>query len=463
MRRLRLLSVALVMAIGAGVLQAQGDTVSLLQAPHVAKYLRIRVLHDDSTSLAYRADATDDAFFPLPDDFILVASQGVSFRVTDFNPLVLDVTLKQALEDDASYKSVGQFLDQLAATGKAVGFKPADDGKGNAAPAKVPPECLVLETRGEALRKKLDKFLEAPDIDAKTVIAWTSDATGYSKTKIVLSQIQETASKVGASATAIRDDITVIKSLQRDGCSNIDTDKLKGLLSQAAAAVAARDKLKAALDEIAKRLDVLVSATDKWRDGAAPLSDYELDVSKDTFQKNKLTLSVVRREYTLKEGVLTVTSRPAVNHTFIVRHYCLLCPDTAAAAIYSDLRYPSYGTKQVGGATVVDRVSTSSGRVDAAVLLGLVCRCWSPTFVYPQVHVGISSAKDFPGFLIGAGLRFTNLKDFSISGGRMFTWYKDLDKLTVGGPVSGTAELNSDLRLKRAPTTWYGALQYSFK
>jgi len=46
--------------------------------------------------------------------------------------------------------------------------------------------------------------------------------------------------------------------------------------------------------------------------------------------------------------------------------------------------------------------------------------------------------------------------------GRMITWSKDLDGIKPGDPVSGTAELESHLKLKRQPSAYYVAIQYNF-
>ena len=81
----------------------------------------------------------------------------------------------------------------------------------------------------------------------------------------------------------------------------------------------------------------------------------------------------------------------------------------------------------------------------------------------PFIQFGMSTAKDFPGFLAGAGFRFTSPVAFSISAGGMITRYKDLDDPSrLNKPISGTAEIKDHLIDKTSPVALYGAIQLKF-
>ncbi len=81
--------------------------------------------------------------------------------------------------------------------------------------------------------------------------------------------------------------------------------------------------------------------------------------------------------------------------------------------------------------------------------------------VYPAVQFGLTNSKDYPGFIIGGGLRFTYPRALSVVAGRLYTWYRDLEGLKVGDPVQGTADLESHLQRKSKRASYFG-IQYSF-
>jgi hypothetical protein len=66
---------------------------------------------------------------------------------------------------------------------------------------------------------------------------------------------------------------------------------------------------------------------------------------------------------------------------------------------------------------------------------------------------------------MGAGLRLFGLSkgDVAVGGGAMFSWVKDLQKLRVGDVVSGTNDINTDLKFNSRPKVGgYFAIQYKF-
>jgi hypothetical protein len=132
--------------------------------------------------------------------------------------------------------------------------------------------------------------------------------------------------------------------------------------------------------------------------------------------------------------------------------------------IYNNITYPQYGTTtNASGQTVVKRTKDHEP-IGGALMLNLVMRLGRGASVaHPLLQFGVSSAKEFPGFLAGIGVRFVEPFNFSLSVGGMITRYKDLDgELKVGDPASGTADINKHLVYKTSPVAIYGAMQLKF-
>jgi hypothetical protein len=96
----------------------------------------------------------------------------------------------------------------------------------------------------------------------------------------------------------------------------------------------------------------------------------------------------------------------------------------------------------------------------AAALLNGVFNVWGGG-IHPMIQIGLSYTKDAPALLTGAGLRFTQAKGLGIAGGLLIGWVEELAKLHVGSPVTGTSDIEKDLKLEQH-FSYYFALQYSF-
>ena len=80
-----------------------------------------------------------------------------------------------------------------------------------------------------------------------------------------------------------------------------------------------------------------------------------------------------------------------------------------------------------------------------------------------MLQVGITTSKDVPALLGGAGIRLFGLPkgEVALGGGGMIAWVKDLRTLQVGGPVGGMSDIETDLGYVRRHGS-YLALQYKF-
>lgn len=450
-----------------GSLDASNDTVPLLEAPNVGRFVRLQVSADGKTLRFAFKDQAD--FLELPASRTLLSTSKVSVRLADYNPLQVTVSTNTTTEADPNYKALDDFLSSLEALGKqVVPTAPKAPGVAAVDTAKDSP-C-------EAAGHSIQRILTGPaPLTSQKLGKWVKGSAGLSG---ILTQLGESNSSDGGT---VRGTLTTVKSSTKELDADIallekwfrqqqactftnDSDlqaRITGLYLLAQQALPPLKGIATQLSTLEERL-VSFSTDTKWFDSdRTTKSDYELLVSPDPF-KNKITLhlDVQGRTYTLSEaGALTIKESDKMSWDIYLRYYSLFVPEVAAGVLYNEVKYPQYGTAVVNGKTTVAPASTGSGHIDAALMTNIVFRGLEMRWLYPMAQIGVSTAKDFPGILGGLGLRFWRL---SISVGRMVTWSKDLDHLKVGDEVTGTAQIDSDLKLTRAPTAWYGAIQYSF-
>ena len=164
-----------------------------------------------------------------------------------------------------------------------------------------------------------------------------------------------------------------------------------------------------------------------------------------------------------REGLHTDTlTKKAAAGDIVIRRFSTFAPEIAAGLVVGNIRKPSYGTtKDASGATIVARKDDQPVSLSAALMLNAVCKCGTDSFAYPMFQVGALADPKSPGLLFGAGLRFIRPSHLGLATGAALVWIKDLDKLTVGGPVGGTTDIDNDLKF-RPVVKMYFTFQYTF-
>jgi hypothetical protein len=142
---------------------------------------------------------------------------------------------------------------------------------------------------------------------------------------------------------------------------------------------------------------------------------------------------------------------------FIVAKRWTLLPFISTGLIYTNVTYPNYSLKTDN---LTNTVATSEKTVinyRPAVFLNLLLANWEP--FYPFAQVGITTGENDALFPVGIGIALG--KNFTLSGGVMLGYRKDLTNLKVGSVVVDELELKNDLKYK-ALTSYYFSINYSF-
>jgi hypothetical protein len=448
------------------VCPATADTTAALLTADVAGD-RIYITFD-GTQLSYKLNATR-ALQPLTDNTTVLISNSVGIAYISFNPLTAKVRLDVTEQPDANY-DISSFLTALTGFATAV----APETAAVKPPSAVQPSfaCALdkdLQELDDVLGSKADA--DGSDkwkaVSVDEVAAWKDGALG-------LKGVRDTMKLIGDASKRLDVRLAEIgkrwKAVQDEWQSNGGQDchhkpeQLAAATAQRAPAVetaiADTTAIRGSLNSLLDYLKVFASAAD-WSGDDFTISVKRPDIGKQATVK----ITVASLSLALGKTSVAVTEVPKqqVTRSVVLREYSLFPREVGVAVVHSDLRYPTYGTAVVDGKTVVAKADNSANAVTGAVMLNLICRCMGRSSpVFPGLQIGIGTAKDAPSLLGGFVLRFISPSAFSIMGGWQITWAKDLDKLKVGDPVSGTAAIDSDLKLRRLPSAWYIGAQYSF-
>jgi hypothetical protein len=442
-------------------------TIDLLQGQKVRGSLTL-VVPSKAGNILYRVDADPDNRTLEKNTSFLISNQ-VAIQVENFNPLKMALVIKDIEEVDVNFgPQLSEFFDKLLVLGTTI--RPsADQTKKSLESMQFTsaPPCEPAVVFNDLFSRTIRIVSGVPDTDKqirKDLAATTGGRNGSLAFQASLASQIDT---LGNNAQAIDSELATLKSaldtlLANPACSSIASDAQARFL----AVKAQGDAAKAALATISDQLKVLkkdveaVTDPEKWNSAGTSYIAHRATLLPD--KQRTVTVTVTLRDVNDRLGGPLLLEKGTVEGSMVLHNYSLFIPEVAAGVVYSDQRYPKYGTKEEGGVMKVARASEDGPGVEAALMLNLICRCWGRNIFYPSLQLGLSSAKDVPGLLFGLGFRFTQPRQLSLTGGRMLTWAKDLDKLKVGDVVSGTAALESDLKLKRQPTAWYVAVQYSF-
>jgi hypothetical protein len=238
--------------------------------------------------------------------------------------------------------------------------------------------------------------------------------------------------------------------------------------SQNSSVVQQLTALKNTLIQLQKELTATYAVDTRWV--GTDRKEFRLNATAITptpQQMQNVTVKVVsiNFNYDPTSGSLTIANQDAGSVTFSVRRYSLLTPEIGTGAVFGTIKTPSYGTgKNAAGQTIVTKVPDNSISVNPSLMVNFVCHC-SAGALAPMLQMGTSVSKDLPALLVGGGLRLFGLGsgDISISGGGMFAWVKDLQKLQPGDVITGTADITADLGYSAKPKLGaYFAVLYKF-
>lgn len=453
-------------------------TTDLLTAPYVKDFITLSTGPENGKQIVkYTIDTVSGS--PKSADKLVFRSDGqINIYIHNLNPLTQAWVVEAKATPDVSYAAIKAFLDDLTAlqdallkaSGTSVATEETPQGAPEA-PAKKD-DCAHLND----LINQAYALLTVQELSASVLQDLVAGANGHagvtaaSKEFVVKQkEIKINIEEARRTLAQIRTEYSALDNQPTKACGAVTGQILVDYIqvqSTADQIIAAKEALREQLGDLVKFLKPYLQQN-AWHE--PDLSDYLITSVTPTFtDQQTVTASVKEQSIQLDDDsmiVITSDEENVVAGTFTVRKSSFFVPERAVAVIYNNLTYPQYGTAMnKAGEMIVERAEDHQP-IDGAMMLNLVMRFGrlNSSVVYPLLQLGVSSAKDFPGFLAGVGLRFVEPFRFSLSVGGMITRYKDLDgNLKIGDVVSGTDDINKHLTYKTSPVVIYGAMQLKF-
>lgn len=503
--------------------EAQDETKALLEAKRVADEIRVQygsiVIAGKATSEKKVQYAVDDGttFRELKNTPTLTATDTIFLRYADFNPLTRAVSGSETSVPDPIEAQLARFnaaavanltaIFPTAKFGAGIGAEKSDcavvrdacetmaAGLTAASQSEVRERCrenfrvcVCTAINKEVSNLQTDASAFTDEVKPDDLTSWMTMAKGRQGVKDTIAAIRRKMSTINdrlqlsfASYDRLRGlDAEIMsaacKSPPVPEPTNESADVKKARVAQEiddaervrisrlAEAKVANDAGKKLLESLAALVAFLepYAVSENWRDGEGDDTDYEFFASEPTAtEKKTLTITAAEKKLALENGVVTHTASPKVESNLVLRYGRRFVPEVGAAVVYNEIRYPKYKVEEFEGQNIIASDGFDERKVEGAVTLNGFWNAGSD-FFFPGFQIGMSTAKDFPGFLAGVAFRLNRPQRWTIGFGGIVTWYEDLDKLRVGSPVANADAIKADLKRRRSPTELYFALQYTF-
>jgi hypothetical protein len=178
---------------------------------------------------------------------------------------------------------------------------------------------------------------------------------------------------------------------------------------------------------------------------------------------------------TLREGPLVLDdnqeivsreSKEILSRTIRIRKFQRFVPEVSIGTAFTFFDYDTYGTtSDSSGQQYVGTPTENKLRnINIAAMLNLNYFT-QHSLLHPFYQLGAGINSGVPTLLTGLGIRssINGLKRLAISGGIAMSWIKVLDKLKVGDRISGTDDIEKDLKTEFSwPPKPYIGIQFNF-
>lgn len=166
-----------------------------------------------------------------------------------------------------------------------------------------------------------------------------------------------------------------------------------------------------------------------------------------------------------KDEIVSIESKELLKKTIRFREFQRFVPEVSIGTAFTFFKYNTYGTTSdsTGQQFVAEPISNPVRNLNITTMINfnyyIPNSNWNPMY---QVGFGINYG--IPTLLTGVGTRIhVNERRIALSFGLAATWVNELDKLKVGDKVSGTADIEKDLKPQFSwPPKSYFGLQYNF-
>ncbi len=204
--------------------------------------------------------------------------------------------------------------------------------------------------------------------------------------------------------------------------------------------------LKTKLTEAKKQIQEVKDKYEKTKNlfKSANVTNEELFISDLKISREKsfyeIDISVKKLDFDLEK--LTLSEKTEKTYTIRVHKFQRFIPSVSTGAILSGLKFKTFGTGMNAlGETIVTEVEEELDPLNFGAYLNIHIN--NPSDLTPLIQFGVSTTKNKPALMLGLGASF---RDITLSAGSLWTWVPKLDNLSVGQVVSGTAQIEENIK-----------------
>lgn len=417
-------------------------------------------------------------FTTLEDSSIfLVDKGGINAYIKPLNPLNYAYSTENKIITDpineSAASALGIIIDVLKTTTKII---PATTSHGVTTVASISYDTcetflnietnlkeiqtLLQDDKKESINKIFNQLKAIQFIDSSTTNKQLRTAesgklnieSGFSKTEDLLKATKKLIDNYNCVKPSSFTTKYIFTSIAKD-LSVIYEEQKKRLTS-----------LKSAYDIVEKARDLaLIGGAEIGLSWCFKLDEIPSKVNKISIYT--LTIKESGLKLSDKAEIVGIESKDILKKTFRVRKFQRFVPEISVGTAYTFFKYNTYGTtKDANGQEIIASPTKKSIRnLNITTMLNFnYFISNSPINPLWQIGVGINS--EIPTLLTGFGLRgVLGTNRITISGGVAMSWIKELDKLKIGDKVSGTSDIDKDLKYQFSwPPKPYVGLQYNF-
>ena len=184
-------------------------------------------------------------------------------------------------------------------------------------------------------------------------------------------------------------------------------------------------------------------------------------------RNNNFTITVKSGGYTIsdKGEIVSAESKDIIKRVLRIRKFRKFVPEPSAGTVFTFFKYNTYGTTtdSSGKQRVASPIENPVKNINISAMLNWTMYAESSD-LHPLLQVGAGINSGIPTLLFGAGLRVTSsaTNRLRLTGGIAVTWLKELSTLHVGSLVTGTADIDKDLKYGAPVVKPYFGIQYNF-
>ncbi len=180
----------------------------------------------------------------------------------------------------------------------------------------------------------------------------------------------------------------------------------------------------------------------------------------------QIDLSVLSPQFALNDTNELIEQSPKekVKYTIIGKKFRRFVPEVSAGIAYTWINFPKYGTEKNdnGEDVITDAGNDVVKRLAISTMVNF--NYYAPNSqILPFIQIGGGITTGYPVLLLGGGLRFSGdgFPSFAVSCGMASSWVKRLTSLKPGDVVTGTAEIEKDLKYEfNWPPKFYLGFQF---